>query len=78
MGQMPDDLRRDSTGLIFRDRDWEAGLRLLDYQVGECTEEDGCLRCPVRLRLRGRQDQTVDRWVIYRVAVGPERLIARD
>jgi len=75
---MPADLQRDSCGLIVRDGDWEAGLRLLDYQVGECTEEDDCLRCPVRLRLRGQQEKTVYLWVTYRVETGPEPLISRD
>jgi hypothetical protein len=77
-GQMPAALRRGSSALIVRDRDWEAGLRLLDYQVGECTEEGGCLRCPVRLRLRGLQDRPVYRLVTYRVVTGPEPLISRD
>jgi hypothetical protein len=76
-GQMPAGLRRGSSALTFRDRDWDAGLRLLDYQVGECTEEGGCLRCRVRLRLRGLQDRTVYRWVTYRVETGPEPLISR-
>ncbi len=77
-GQKPAALQRGSSAILVRDRDWEAGLRLLDYRIGECTEQEGCLRCPVRLRLGGLEGRMTFRWVTYQVAPGPEPLICRD
>jgi hypothetical protein len=77
-GGTPADLDGNSPAITMRDKDWKAGCSLLDYQIGDCTEQGTSLRCPVRLRLRGPQGQAISKSVTYRVLTGPERIIFRE
>jgi prepilin-type N-terminal cleavage/methylation domain-containing protein len=77
-GQRPRTLRESSPAISVLDRDWEARYRLVKYQIGDCTAENECIRCSVRLSLRDPQGRLSTKGVTYRVRTSPGLAVARE
>ncbi len=66
-------------GVTVQDMDWEAGYRLVDYQVlDEGKVENANLRCPVALTLRDPQGREVKKKVKYIVGTSPAVTVLRE
>lgn len=77
-GGRPEALTKQATPVQFQDQDWQQSLKLLDYSVKEVsTQEDGLLRCQVRLSLQDRQGKTVEKDIVY-IADRARGVIGRD
>lgn len=72
-------LRSGSPAIIVQDMDWEAGMRLVNFQIlGDGKEEDANLRCPVQLVLRDGQGRQWNRKVHYIVGTSPVVTVFRE
>jgi hypothetical protein len=61
------------------DEDWLAGLRLLDYHLGEPEPTAGSsLHLPATLTLQGPRGKPVRRQVVYDVALAPAPMVVRQ
>ena len=76
-GSTPRSLESGAEPVQFRDDDWQAGAKLLEYRVLKADgEEEGETVCAVLLKLEGR-GKAVDRTVSYRVTLTPKRTVSR-
>jgi hypothetical protein len=71
-------LEKGSPPIYVIDPDWQAGARLVDFQIlGEGEEKDAQLFAKVRLVLRGSDGKEAPREVTFMVATAPNRTVAR-
>lgn len=71
-------LEKGSPPIYVIDPEWQAGARLVDYQIlGDGEEKDAQLFAPVRLVLRGPAGKDATREVTFMVATAPNRTVAR-
>jgi hypothetical protein len=76
-GSTPASLESGADAVQFRDEDWQAGAKLLEYRILKLGgEEEGETVCAVLLKLQVR-GKAVDRSVNYRVTLTPKRTVAR-
>jgi hypothetical protein len=77
-GQSPDDLKQGHPPIIMNEDDWRTGSRLLDYEMEEGVLSGRQVRCRVRIKLRDRDGQTVEREAVYIIDTIPRIVIVRD
>ena len=78
-GEKPGALRDRPPNLTSQDMDWEAGFRLMDYQIVDDGKlDDANLRCPVKLTLRDPQGREVHKSVKYLVGTSPIITVFRE
>src|SRR5947209_4552527 len=78
-GKAPADFKAGSPPMTVQDAEWEAGARLVDYQVsGDGRPDDANLRVPVRLTLGGSGGKTIARNVTYVVGTSPSITVFRE
>jgi len=84
-GDSPRSLASSSTPMIVQDFEWQAGAKLLDYQlIDDGKAYDANLRIQVKLTLTGdeswskRTDQTTEKKVWYLVGTTPAVTVFRD
>jgi hypothetical protein len=77
-GERPESLHGASTPILITDDDWQAGRRLVRYQVEEAQETDGPgLRCNVVLGIEDERGSRIERRALYQVDIHPHLVIAR-
>lgn len=77
-GSKPASLNTGANPLDFRDSDWQAGTKLVEYKILKVGGEDeGETLCNVTLKLDVR-GKMVDRSVSYRVILTPKRSVSRN
>jgi hypothetical protein len=76
-GGTPASLESGANPVQFRDDDWQAGAKLLEYRILKVGgEEDGETVCTVHLKVEVR-GKAVNRNLNYRVTLTPKRAVAR-
>lgn len=77
-GESPSDLRARSPEIVAQDADWQRGMKLSAYQVlDDGDARDANLECRVKLSLRNKAGQSVDRSVTYVVGTDPVLTVFR-
>src|SRR5262245_25319830 len=77
-GKTPASLEAGANPVQFRDEDWQAGAKLLEYRILKVgSEENDATICVVHLKVEVR-GKAVDRQLNYRVTLTPKRAVARD
>ncbi|HEV3263534.1 MAG TPA: hypothetical protein VG013_42250 [Gemmataceae bacterium] len=72
-------LRERSPAIVVQDLDWEAGYRLIDYQIiGDGKDDNVNLLCPVQLTLVDKQGRQVKKKVSYIVSTDPRITVFRE
>lgn len=75
-GERVTDLQKRSPPIRFADDNWQAGHRLLDFQMGRVrTTPERVPSCRVLLSLQDKQGKKLEREVVYQVAVKPDEII---
>jgi hypothetical protein len=78
-GEEPKSLRAATPAIIAQDRDWEAGRKLVDYQlVGEGMDDTANLRYPVKLTIRNEKGTAISLDVIYVIGTDPVITVFRE
>jgi hypothetical protein len=78
-GEAPAALRDRPPNITAQDMDWEAGLRLIEYQIVDDGKlDDANLRCAVKLTLRDSQGRDVHKNVKYVVGTSPIVTVFRE
>jgi hypothetical protein len=78
-GEEPAALRDRPPNITAQDMDWEAGLRLIEYQIVDDGKlDDANLRCAVKLALRDPQGRDVHKSVKYVVGTNPIITVFRE
>jgi hypothetical protein len=76
-GKTPASLESGKNPVQFRDDDWRAGAKLLEYRIVKLGgEEEGEAVCTVHLKMEVR-GKAVSRNVDYRVTLTPKRTVSR-
>ena len=71
-------LEKGSPAIYVIDPDWQAGVKLKDYQiVGTGEEKDAHLHCSVKLTLTGPNGQEVRRDATFVVSTAPNVTVSR-
>jgi hypothetical protein len=71
-------LEKGSPPIYVIDPDWQAGVKLTDYQIlGDGEEKDAQLFARVRLVIRGPDGKDAAREVTFMVATAPNLTVAR-
>jgi hypothetical protein len=77
-GEKSDALQGASPPIYVIDAEWQAGAKLMDYQVlGDGEEKDAHLFCPVQLTLRDPGGKVVKRDVTFIVSTAPNLTVSR-
>jgi hypothetical protein len=73
MGGKPDELKSLSPPVEFHEAMWNAGEKLVAYEMGDARYVDtaGVVRCDARLTVRNRKGKERTEAVVYDVALGP-------
>jgi hypothetical protein len=80
-GKTPQSLSSSATPMTVQDFDWEAGVKLVDYQIqGEGEPVDANLRIQVKLNLGPGKGKTKsgEKTVSYLVGTSPSVTVFRD
>jgi hypothetical protein len=78
-GAQPTALQSHSPPITVQDMDWEAGAKLLAYEiVGDGKNDDANLRCPVKLTIRDAQGKETKKQVTYVVGTSPAVTVFRE
>jgi hypothetical protein len=76
-GKTAASLESGANPIQFRDADWQAGAKLLEYRIFKAGGEDeGETVCAVHLKVEVR-GKVVDRNLSYRVTLTPKRTVSR-
>jgi hypothetical protein len=77
-GDKSDALQSASPPIYVIDSEWQAGAKLMDFQlVGDGEEKDAHLFCPVQLTLRDAGGKVVKRDVTYIISTAPNLTVSR-
>jgi hypothetical protein len=77
-GDKIDALQAASPPVYVIDPEWQAGAKLLSYEVaGDGEEKDAHLFCPVRLTVRDPSGREVKREVTFVVSTAPNLTVSR-
>jgi len=77
-GKSPQDLKKASPSIVMNEDDWRVGKRLLEFDMGKGAVSGRQVRCRVRIKLRDKDDKTVDRDAVYIIDTIPQIVIVRD
>ena len=78
-GDPIESLRKGSPSIVAQDMDWEAGRKLVDFEVlDEGKDESVNLRIPVDLKLRDKAGKEVKKKVKYVVGTSPVITVFRE
>ncbi len=78
-GEAPATLTEASPAITAQDLDWEAGFRLVNYEVlDDGRDDDANLRIPVALSLRDPRGRPVEKHVTYVVGTHPSTTVFRE
>ena len=76
-GKSPASLESGANPVQFRDPDWQAGAKLLEYRIVKVGEEEGETVCTVHLNVEVR-GKAGEKSANYRVTLTPKRTVARS
>jgi hypothetical protein len=77
-GDRADALQAGSPPIYVIDAEWQAGAKLVEYQVtGDGQEKDAHLLCPVQLTVREPGGKVVRREVTYVISTAPNLTVSR-
>jgi len=77
-GDPIDALQRGSPPIYVIDVEWQAGAKLVEYQLaGSGDEKDAHLFCPVQLTVRSPDGRTNKRDVTYVISTAPNLTVSR-
>lgn len=77
-GRPAESLRQGQPAVTVIDREWQGGLRLVDYQVRSEQPLGAELRCQVTLSLRDGRGKTVRKQAVYSVGTAPTVTVVRE
>jgi hypothetical protein len=77
-GKSPADLEKGRPSIIMNEDDWRMGKRLLDFKMDKGSLSGRQVRCRARLKLKDRDDKTIDREAVYIIDTTPRIVIVRD
>jgi hypothetical protein len=77
-GEAYGSLQQHSPPIYFNEREWEAGKKLVDYQMGQVELMGRQGRCTVKLSLRDKEGKQADRSVGYLIDTTPQVVITRE
>jgi hypothetical protein len=78
-GEDPKSLESSATPMVAKDFEWDAGAKLLDYQVLDEREEDTNLRVQVKITLGPQgKGKNVEKKASYVVGTSPSVTVFRD
>lgn len=64
--------------IYFNEREWEAGKRLLKYEVGPVTLSGRQGRCSVKVTLQDSAFKVTERTIGYQIDTTPNAVITRE
>lgn len=64
--------------IYFKEPEWEAGKKLLNYEVGPVTLAGRQGRCSVKLTLQDGAGKVTERTIGYQVDTHPNKVITRE
>jgi hypothetical protein len=77
-GEKVNMLKTGDPPIYVIDMDWQAGVRLKDYQImNDGDERDAHLFCPVKLTLQFSGGKEIKMQVTYIIATAPNRMVSR-
>jgi hypothetical protein len=71
-------LQQRTPPVYFNERDWEAGKKLVNYQLGPVELMGRQGRCTVKLTVRDKDGKQADRDVGYLIDTTPRVVITRE
>lgn len=77
-GTAPSALAQRQPPIYFKEPEWEAGKKLLKYEVGPVTLAGRQGRCSVKLTLQDGAGKVTDRTIGYQVDTHPNVVITRE
>lgn len=78
-GKTPQSLKESSPAITAQDMDWEAGQKLLGFEVlGEGKDDDANVRIPVELTIEGKGGKEQRKKVSYVVGTSPAVTVFRE
>jgi hypothetical protein len=72
------ELARRRPPIYFKEPEWEAGKKLLKYELGPVTLTGRQGRCSVKLTLQDNAGKVTDRTIGYQVDTTPNMVITRE
>jgi hypothetical protein len=64
--------------IYFKEPEWEAGKKLLGYELGPVTLSGRQGRCSVKLSLQDSAGKVTERTIGYQIDTTPNRVITRE
>jgi hypothetical protein len=71
-------LQHRTPPVYFNEREWEAGKKLLDYQIAKADLMGRQGRCSARLSLRDKAGKVTEREISYLIDTSPRVVITRE
>lgn len=72
------ELKRRQPAIYFNEPEWEAGKKLLNYDLGPVTLTGRQGRCSVKLTLQDKAGKVTERKIGYQVDTTPNMVITRE
>ena len=78
-GEKPEDLQDETPQIVVQDLDWSGGAKLTSFEIlSDAQPMDANLYAKVKLKLRGKGDEDVEKTVTYCVGTSPVLTVFRD
>ena len=71
-------MARRQPPIYFKEPEWEAGKKLLKYEVGPVTLTGRQGRCSVKMTLQDGTGKVTERTIGYQVDTHPNKVITRE
>jgi len=77
-GESYGSLKQRQPPLYFNEPEWEAGKKLVSYEVGPVTLTGRQGRCSVKVKLEDKNGKVTERTIGYQVETTPAQVITRE